>query len=286
MASLLMFSCSTPPILELDATSLQKRCERDIEAVRTYRRGLTSVAEFVRGRPDLFPPEERPANEMLRENEKTIVRRTWQRLLEYQLALDSVGNFHAHWHRVDHDPQRDLSFLITHSAFLAGYRFALEFIEAVERDPTLSVVLNEPVPEIGLTGGTYKRYKFRFLNVVRATEFLALSTVHNFREEPPYPEINVGVVEDAQRIKKFGHGKGLVMTVKNAGAIVRRWGFAAWFPVQAGVSEWLGDTKVARHGRGLISGEQIEVLRELLEPGDFLLTRREWYLSNVGLPGF
>jgi hypothetical protein len=36
----------------------------------------------------------------------------------------------------------------------------------------------------------------------------------------------------------------------------------------------------------LITPEQIAELRKKLEPGDVLIERREWYLSNVGLPGF
>jgi hypothetical protein len=56
--------------------------------------------------------------------------------------------------------------------------------------------------------------------------------------------------------------------------------------VQAGVAEWMGDTKVYRHGRSLISRKQIEALQPRLLPGDVLLIRHEWYLSNIGLPGF
>lgn len=61
---------------------------------------------------------------------------------------------------------------------------------------------------------------------------------------------------------------------------------AAWLPIQAGVSEWMGDTKLFRPGRSLISEKQIEALGARLLPGDVLLERREWYLSNIGLPGY
>jgi hypothetical protein len=48
----------------------------------------------------------------------------------------------------------------------------------------------------------------------------------------------------------------------------------------------MGDTKVYRPGRSLISQEQIQQLQPKLLPGDVLLERREWYVSNIGLPGF
>lgn len=48
----------------------------------------------------------------------------------------------------------------------------------------------------------------------------------------------------------------------------------------------MGDTKVYRPGRSLISQAQIKQLQPKLLPGDVLLERREWYVSNIGLPGF
>jgi hypothetical protein len=82
----------------------------------------------------------------------------------------------------------------------------------------------------------------------------------------------------------MGRGRGQVMTLRNAGKIVRKVGFNAWLPIQTGVSEWMGDTKVYRPRKSLISPEQIAALP--MQPGDIMLQRRDWYLSNIGLPGF
>ena len=81
-------------------------------------------------------------------------------------------------------------------------------------------------------------------------------------------------------------------------------------PIQTEISIWLGDAKFRNSGEALISPTQIEVLltsaadRDLLpdgalddipsetlsalplQPGDVLVERRNWYLSNLGLPGF
>ena len=81
-------------------------------------------------------------------------------------------------------------------------------------------------------------------------------------------------------------------------------------PIQTDIAIWLGDTKFRNEGEALISLEQIEGLiapasdREglpagslagvpgetlaalPLQPGDILIERRNWYLSNLGLPGF
>ncbi|MFZ1987211.1 MAG: YiiX/YebB-like N1pC/P60 family cysteine hydrolase, partial [Desulfatitalea sp.] len=91
---------------------------------------------------------------------------------------------------------------------------------------------------------------------------------------------------DRAFIWEMGKGRGQALTLGNALRIVQDTSFSAFFPVQKGISIWMGDTKVWRKDQSLISPEQIQALPNQLQPGDMLLERREWYLSNVGLPGF
>jgi uncharacterized protein YycO len=63
-------------------------------------------------------------------------------------------------------------------------------------------------------------------------------------------------------------------------------GFKTWFPVQKGVAEWMGDTKVKRLHLNLVAQDQLEAIHAVAAPGDILVARHNWYLSNVGLPGF
>jgi hypothetical protein len=48
----------------------------------------------------------------------------------------------------------------------------------------------------------------------------------------------------------------------------------------------MGDTRLAKDGRRLVSDAQLHDFRAKLAPGDIILERRNWYVSNVGLPGF
>jgi hypothetical protein len=58
------------------------------------------------------------------------------------------------------------------------------------------------------------------------------------------------------------------------------------FPVQREAAEWMGDFRIKRVGKYLITPEQARAMEKKLQPGDVLLSRKNWYLSNIGLPGF
>lgn len=277
---------SPPPLLKLDPWTREKRQEADRETVKIYRAGLARLVTFTRSRADLFPPVRLKTPRLLSEKDRDAVRDTWKSMLDYYLALDSLARYHAEAYALAGTRDLAPSFHVSRGAFLAQYRFALEFIERAENDRKLAILLNDPVPELGLPKGSYDQFKFRYLNVAAASQFAAYGAAARLLPAPADKDLARGMAEDAARIWKAGKGKGEALTAANAVNVVKKLGSRLSFPVQAGVSAWMGDTKVYRPSRALISQSQIAVIRPRLQPGDILLQRREWYMSNVGLPGF
>ena len=62
--------------------------------------------------------------------------------------------------------------------------------------------------------------------------------------------------------------------------------FKLYYPVLTTVSNFLGDTKVYRKDIYLITDEQIGGIVSHMQPGDIFFERRNWYLSNIFIPGF
>ncbi len=256
---------------------------RDVASFGVAREGLKRAADFARSRPEILKPD--PGQPLLSREKKLILWNTWSNILAAQAALDAIRR---EWHErtlAKGRHERDLAFSINHAAFLAGYRFGLELIALTDANPSLDTILNEPVPELGLPKGTFDRYKARYLNTALATEFSALRVLDRMVVRTS-PVLKTAISEDTAYIWNMGKGVGPVLTAKEALATVKKIGFSAWFPVQKNVSEWMGDTKVRRRNAHLISEEQMTQARSRLQPGDILFERHEWYLSNVGLPGF
>lgn len=273
------------PIHKLKADERVVRQQADAAAVLLHRTGLSNVMAFVDTQTELFPIAKPKEVRLLRREEKEVVWQTWQRFLDYTLVLDSTERYHGDWWRLKGEARED-SFLISYAAMLANYRAALEFIRAAELNPELDKVLNDAVPELGLPAGMYAKLKFQNLNVRIATEFAASEVTMKTFMDGRLPELRAAIQSDAAYIWKAGRGKAELLTAKNALKILQRGAGSAWLPIQAGVSEWMGDTKVYRVNQSLVSAAQIEALKSKLQPGDVLLERRDWFLSNIGLPGF
>ena len=251
----------------------QSRADADARSVEIYRAGLqASVA-------DMRAIATRTSRQLLGADNKDAVRATWSAFLDYLLALDSIGAYHR-------EQKGEPAMVVTYAAFLAQYRGALEIMEATGELPGADAVLNEAIPYVGLPAQSYARVKFRWLNVARATEFAALESLYRFRRGDSFPSLRAKIDEDARYVLKAGRGQGPAQTAANAVKIAKSTAFTAWFPVQKGVAEWMGDTRVARADQFHVTSKQIAELAPSLQPGDVFLERREWYVSNIGLPGY
>lgn len=274
-----------PPGTTADPTPLRLEGPEAVVAIQRARIGLENVQRYMRSQPELFPPGRLEQERVLPPEFRADLLATWRSISDYLLALDAVRDAHRDF-ALRRGAARSEALQLYRSAFLAQYRHALEIIEHFERDPSFDKVLDEPLREVGLPAGSYRRLKLHYLNVAIASEFAALEVLaETARSEPP-DALAPGIESDRREIWRMGRGTGLRLTAENARAVLANATSEAWFPVQAGVAEWMGDVKVWRPDRSLIQPEALKVAAQTLEPGDILLTRREWYLSNLGLPGF
>jgi hypothetical protein len=76
------------------------------------------------------------------------------------------------------------------------------------------------------------------------------------------------------------------LTIKSDMEVFKKAVSNAWYPAQKKVALLMGDTRVRRGATYLITEKQQEEMDKALLPGDIMISRKNWHLSNVGLPGF
>ena len=270
-----------------EETDLHSRLHNNLKLVEIQRRGLSATLAYMASEPTLFPPEKVSENRLVSRDERQQIRSTWVSFLDRMLILDSVSQSYSDYAKHDDESLQKRAFRVAYAAFLARYRYTLDFLRITERDPAFHVVLNEAIPELGLPQDTYANVKYQYLHLGIAAQFTRLSLTNRLYGKEPGLRLNPGIEEDERIIWRYGNrGEGIKQTLKNGAQIIKDTTFKAFFPIQKGVSEWMGDVRVRRKHRSLISKPQIDALQPRLQPGDVLLERREWYLSNIGLPGY
>jgi len=255
------------------------------DALARQRAGSANILEYMRDHPEIFRDMSRKDGSVLPKEHREEVLRTWAAFSDYLHALEQTSETYSQFYGLSGE-QRQRAFYLHLASFLASYRFAMDFIEEVERDPGLDPLLNERNEGLGLRPDAYAKLKADYLNPGIASQFAALQVLYGTAVSKPAPVLKSGIKEDQSRIWEMGAGKGPKMTGQNALDIVKGLGADAIFPAQRGVAEWMGTVRVWRPGVALVSPEQIHAMREELEPGDILLERREWFLTNAGIPGY
>ncbi|MBI4229721.1 MAG: 1-acyl-sn-glycerol-3-phosphate acyltransferase [Planctomycetes bacterium] len=186
------------------------------------------------------------------------------------------------------------AFLVAYASASGLLQKAAVLVETFGDDPLAQRKLNEGDAAWGIPGGNYDQALANLasgsvLAEMRQAqgEFDALRARGAFPQEEPYPSLERAAIRARPAIERAQKALG---ERKLAVALRRmRQGVAdPYTRAQAVVSTWIGDFRIKDRPplRGLISPGQTESLRGDLRPGDILVERRNWFMSNAFLPGY
>lgn len=266
--------------------SLQKSFSSSQITLFNTRAALHDLLDATKLKTEIFPIDRAVKQQFIKREQRLIAVQTWQTFLDKLQILDELGEQYELIYKNAYKADKKQAFYISYAAFLVRYRYALEFIDFFENYSAMNTVLNEAVPELELQQGSYKKTKLYYLNSMRSAEFIRLNTLYQWYRQGDHSTLTMDINADVAVIFRAGIGVGAKQTLRNALRIVQDTGFTIWFPLQKEVSEWMGNVKIYRTKLDLVSTAQIKDMHGLLQPGDIILERREWFLSNIGLPGY
>ena len=188
-------------------------------------------------------------------------------------------------------------FLACYGSAVVLYEASLKFITQFNRSEETVKKLNEAEPLWDVPSGVYDMLRRslarsshqRLLEEARK-EYLsqrALFEEYGLWEGAPYAGFHAAIQRAHGTIADLGPSfwrekvSLALQDTKDLGA-----GIA--YRAQSVLASWIGDTKLRepREGQTLIGSAQLAELRKMLRPGDILLERRNWFLSNAFLPGY
>jgi hypothetical protein len=242
----------------------------------------------------------RAGDAVLTADEEALLLSIYSGIHRHAIALDQVRLFWEDWYR--YDPSRVersyhlRSFLLTYAAELGLYQAAARFSGRVLQNRNAVKFLDAPHPEQGLPEHSFSRFREELLGTSDQARVVAGEQYRSAVEMAVNARIESRAVgadwlwreidSHLSTVEALGLIDRATLQLRADSQDLKRQVRRVWFPLQKGVAESMGDTRLRRIGWYLIDQAMAEEFNQKLEPGDILVSRKNWYLSNVGLPGF
>lgn len=187
-----------------------------------------------------------------------------------------------------------LAFALHYCAYVTAYASCVRFFSIVHGNDLFDLILNERREELGIPRNGYADMKWRIIHFSGAWSLAAGYGNYQFLKSvlaaSPTVRVHAWIIETIERfftVAKDALGENaMTWFPKNAANIFRARTEEIIFPTQKIIAEALGNTRIGPRDTFLINDTLLHEVRPLLLPLDVLLERRNWYLSNVGIPGF
>jgi len=288
--------------LRTDAPALQAEAPAVLaERIRADERALVAVLtglEELEARFRQFEAALRAGQRSYyRQADDDEIRRMLVTFLAHRAALLRTA-WHYQRHALLADEDLRLRALLLHyTAAAVAYDYSARFVLAFEGADRAIRKLNEPEPGWDVPAGTYDAIRAN-LGHVAHRRWLEAGWRHyhatlprwaaaGLRESEPQAAFHAAIARAADNTAGLAE-RLLGYKLQAALADVAKFARGGYYRASAAVSVLVGDAKIRepRGGHALVTPELLSTLRTRLQPGDILIERRNWYLSNAFLPGY
>jgi len=279
----------------LPAEEVERRVRQDLARLRTVAKGVDDL--LVRSARDVEQLSARlveEGREYFRPSEDDRIRSLLVSYLSYRSALLRMIAVYAGFDSVRDPDLKARCFLLGYAAAATCFESSLALVRSVEDLPLARRKLNEPDAAWGIRAGMFDRIQEGVSSDRNAELFEEFAQYldrrrASWRRAEVYPEADLRWLEEridrcTARVRALAVDRSAVWLER----IVRRVQQDAYSPVygvQSLVSCLIGDVRLASRPP-FVTPEQIRAVESRLEPGDILIERRNWFLSNAFLPGF
>ena len=283
-----------PALHEIGPAVLGERMDSDERALIAVIGGLEELeVRFRRFEAGLAAGE----RSYYRPEDDDEIRRMLVSYLSFRAALLRTVWFYQRQDEVPDERTRLRALLLHYTAAAVAYDYAARFVLAFEGAEAAVRKLNEGEPRWDLPPGIYDtiRANLAHLSHRRWLEAgwrnyhatLPRWQAAGLHDGPVHARFHRAIATAGENTARLSE-RLLRYKLETALADVGKFTRGGWYRASSAVSTLIGDVRIRepRGHAGLITPEQVQALREKLRPGDIVIERRNWYLSNAFLPGY
>lgn len=275
-------------LARLSEPELNRQLDGDEEAMRQIIGGIDELrTDVIKFHTEL----EGGQRDFAVQADNDSVREMMRRYLGYRDVLLRVFWKYQRHREVSDERQQMRAFLLNFTAATVLYESSYALVERFDKNPDIMVRLNEPEPLWDIPPDFYDTIKYH-LSSRRNNAMLAEAQAwyQQLSQRKRFATLDLTADEYQlfhSAVAKFAES-GSVLSGEVAADVLVKQAKRLHYRTQSAFSTWIGDFRLREphEGRTLIDPQQLEDLRTQLLPGDILLERRNWYLSNAFLPGY
>ena len=272
------------PLTAMTAGELRKAIREDLQGLAILQGRMDSLVSWARADKLL----QADVGEMSPQ-EKDAARDLWEEFTTTCLELDILQTRYKGFYQIDFLSKQDVhvaAFVIAYSAFITQLRFSLDVVALAGSNFFMQTLLNDADGNRHIPADTFSAVKQRcahpdtLLRLNAGAAYLRIIS----KDLGAYEDAGLRLRTDAAQVfKKLGKNPEVLLK-----APIERFeetAATAWLPFQKNVAIHMSRIRTVRRGY-FISADVISEHEGLLQPGDILVERRNWHMTNVGIPGF
>ncbi len=228
-------------------------------------------------------------------DEQEELKKDWDNFIQTAIASEYITDKHRYFPQISVFKETELhaqSFIISYSLYMKKFEYFHKIIEAVGTNNEVRLILNEYSKSFG-EKNSFQSVSERYF---ATNSFLRRNIGYAYHkitspdlEEKISPEYKV-LIEVANNSYKyifknlFSHltHRSIYYTNNFNDTITD-----SWLPIQKTVFvDTIGNIHVGNRTEKFITLDDIATMKKSLAPGDIFVARKNWYASNVGIPGF
>ncbi len=225
--------------------------------------------------------------ENLSKSERSEIRELWRDGVMAFLEFDLLKGKYCGFYQIDYMAEPELhadAFFLAYMAYVAQYNACLEIFALLDGNDFMETLLNEEGEGIPVNSFFTMKHRLTSPNVILRMN-AAMAYYELVKKDISTDPAFVADFEQRRTAFQKRFGSHADILIENPLDILERAAFETLFPVQKRVAVQMSYIRTAKRDY-LITPEILADHIDRLQPGDILIQRRNWHMTNIGIPGF